>query len=113
MTEVGISRRPPLPRDLKLHSIFADLRDGTVYRGRGGALNEDMQNHWTADMSAEPREPLDEIATLVQALTYGEMIELSEAMWKCQTEGSAVTQETLPALLHRWSQSRSTTAPSE
>jgi hypothetical protein len=68
-------------------------------------------------MSAEPtpdqlpREPLDEIATLVQGLTYGEMIELSEATWKCQAEGSAVTQDNLPALLHRWSKSRSTTAP--
>jgi hypothetical protein len=64
-------------------------------------------------MSAEPRKPLDEIATLLQGLTYGEMIELSEALWKCQAEGSAVAQENLPTLLHRWSQSRSTTAPSE
>jgi len=53
------------------------------------------------------RNPLDEIAMLVQALTYGEMIELAEAMWKVQPEGSAVTEENLPALLHRWSKSRS------
>ena len=53
------------------------------------------------------RQPLDEIAMLVQALTYGEMIELAEAMWKVQPDGSAVTQENLPALLHRWSKSRS------
>lgn len=53
------------------------------------------------------RNPLDEIAMLVQALTYGEMIELAEAMWKVQPDGSAVTQENLPALLHRWSKSRS------
>ncbi len=57
------------------------------------------------------RKPLDEIAMLVQALTYGEMIELAEAMWKVQPDGSAVTQENLPALLHRWSKSRS--IPSE
>ena len=53
---------------------------------------------------------LDEIATLVQGLTYGEMIELSEAMWKFRAEGSGVTQENLPELLHRWSKSRSVTA---
>jgi hypothetical protein len=53
------------------------------------------------------RQPLDEIAMLVQALTYGEMIELAEGMWKVQPDGSTVTQENLPALLHRWSKSRS------
>ena len=52
------------------------------------------------------RQPLDEIAMLVRALTYGEMIELAEGMWKVQPEGATVTQENLPALLHRWSQSR-------
>ncbi len=52
------------------------------------------------------RQPLDEIAMLVRALTYGEMIELAEGMWKVQPEGAAVTQENLPSLLHRWSQSR-------
>jgi hypothetical protein len=48
--------------------------------------------------------PLDDIAALVQTLTYGEMIELSEALWKSRSEG-AVTGETLPPLLHRWSAS--------
>lgn len=56
------------------------------------------------------RAPLDEIAMLVRALTYGEMIELAEAMWKVQPEGSTVTQENLPALLHRWSKSRTAAA---
>jgi hypothetical protein len=37
------------------------------------------------------------------------MIELSDAIWKVQSEGSAVTRENLPALLHRWSKSRSAT----
>jgi hypothetical protein len=57
------------------------------------------------------RQPLDEIAMLVRALTYGEMIELAEGMWKVQPEGAVVTQENLPALLHRWSESR--TVPAE
>jgi hypothetical protein len=59
------------------------------------------------------RQPLDEIAMLVRALTYGEMIELAEAMWKVQPEGAAVTQENLPALLHRWSQSRTASVPAD
>ena len=52
------------------------------------------------------RKPLDEIAILVHSLTYGEMIELCEAIWRAQPEGSDITQENLPALLHRWSKSR-------
>jgi hypothetical protein len=52
------------------------------------------------------RKPLDEIAILVHSLTYGEMIELCEAIWRSQPEGSDITQENLPALLHRWSKSR-------
>jgi hypothetical protein len=53
------------------------------------------------------RKPLDEIATLVGVLTYGEMIELSGAIWRAQPEGSVITFENFPALLHRWSKSRS------
>ncbi len=85
-----------------------------------GARNRfDARNHYEVAMNTGTnvnlrklqeqldRQPLDEIAMLVQALTYGEMIELAEGMWKVQPDGSAVTQENLPALLHRWSKSRS------
>lgn len=44
---------------------------------------------------------------LVHSLTYGEMIELSEAIWRAQHEGSTMTLENLPALLHRWSKRHS------
>ena len=53
------------------------------------------------------RRPLDEMATLIRGLTYGEMIELSEAIWRTQPEGVPITQENLPALLHRWSKTQS------
>jgi hypothetical protein len=56
------------------------------------------------------RNRLDEIAALVLALTYGEMIEMASAIWQTQPDGSAITQENLPALLHRWSKSRSAVA---
>jgi len=55
------------------------------------------------EVKRQPPNPLDDIATVIQGLTYGEMIELSEAMWKNRPNGSAVTLENLPELLHRWS----------
>jgi len=84
----------------------------------GAGNGFDMNNHYEVGMNSGTninlrrlqeqldRQPLDEIAMLVRALTYGEMIELAEGMWKVQPDGAAVTQENLPALLHRWSQSR-------
>jgi hypothetical protein len=86
----------------------------------GAGNGFDMNNHYEVGMNSGTninlrrlqeqldRQPLDEIAMLVRALTYGEMIELAEGMWKVQPDGAAVTQENLPALLHRWSQSRTT-----
>ena len=83
------------------------------------AMNEvGTTNHRKAEMNTRtyinldrlPRRPLDEIASLVRGLTYGEMLELAEVLWKVQPEGSAVTQENLPELLHCWSKSRSATA---
>jgi hypothetical protein len=127
MAEVEFPQRLRLPRDLDRRPTPADFRPGAARRVRrdeidapaSPAMNEVvMQNHRPAviDMEAplnvrklqqQPtRNPLDEIATLVQGLTYGEMIELSEAIWKVQAAGMAVTQENLPALLHRWSTSR-------
>ena len=52
------------------------------------------------------RQPLEEIARLVRALTYGEMIELAASMWKVRPEGSGLTQDNLPAMLYRWSTTR-------
>jgi hypothetical protein len=52
------------------------------------------------------RKRLDEIAAVMLSLTYGEMIEMADALWRAQPEGSAITQENLPALLHRWSRAR-------
>ena len=82
----------------------ADLR-----RHRGGETNMDA----TFDLRKirrRPPKPLDEIATLIQGLTYGEMIELSEALWANRPNGLAVTLENLPELFHRWSTSRAAAA---
>ena len=42
---------------------------------------------------------------LVGGLTYGDMIDFADAIWRIQPEGVFITQENLPALLYRWSKS--------
>jgi hypothetical protein len=49
---------------------------------------------------------LDEIAALIRALTYGEMIELAEGLCNAAVQGSEISKDNLPGLLHRWSTSR-------
>jgi hypothetical protein len=46
---------------------------------------------------------LDEIAALMRALTYGEMIELAEGLWNLNGQGSEISKDNLPRLLHLWS----------
>lgn len=48
------------------------------------------------------RRPIEEIAALMRGLTYGEMIELAEGLWNAQLEGSTISKDILPSLLHRW-----------
>ncbi len=52
------------------------------------------------------RRRLDEIADVVRALTYGEMMELAESMWNVRPGDSELTAHNLPAVLYRWSTSR-------
>ena len=130
MTDAEFPRRILLRRDLERRPIPDDYRPREVHRVRGVeleasdgcAMNEiDVTNHRKTEGSTEtyinqrkaderlPRRPLDEMASLVQGLTYEEMMELAEVLWKVQPEGSAVTRENLPELLHRWSTSHSAT----
>jgi len=106
-----------------LRRSLSDRWGGDAATDRGAVDEFDSSNHHEVAMNSGTninlrklqeqldRAPLDEIAMLVRALTYGEMIELAEGMWKVQPEGAAVTQESLPALLHRWSTSRTAPAP--
>jgi hypothetical protein len=136
VVEAEFPKRPPAPGETDWRPLTdyrspppypppraAEGRVGAPVRLAGsdvGARNRfDVRKHYEVAMNTGTnvnlrklqeqldRQPLDEIAMLVQALTYGEMIELAEGMWKVQPDGSAVTQENLPALLHRWSKSRS------
>jgi hypothetical protein len=52
------------------------------------------------------RKRLDEIADVVRALTYGEMIELAESVWNVKPDDSELNERNLPAVLYRWSTSR-------
>ena len=52
------------------------------------------------------RRRLDEIADVVRALTYGEMMELAASMWNVRPDGGSLTEHNLPAVLYRWSTSR-------
>jgi hypothetical protein len=93
------------------------MADGPATSGADAASDRsgDMDTGTTVNLrklqEQLSRKPLDEIATIVGVLTYGEMIELSEAIWRAQPEGSAITLENFPALLHRWSKSRSAAEP--
>jgi hypothetical protein len=126
VAEIEFPKRPPMLDDILRRSLsdnYHSERDGAdpvrhAEPDDGAGNGFDMSNQYEAAMNSGTnislrklqeqldRQPLDEIAMLVRALTYGEMIELAEGMWKVQPDGAVVTQENLPALLHRWSQSR-------
>lgn len=48
---------------------------------------------------------LNEIAVVIQALTYGQMIELAEAIWGVKGKGD-IEQAGFAPVLHRWCMSR-------
>ena len=50
---------------------------------------------------------LDDIADALRTLTYGDMLELAESMWKVNSQGSDITESDLPNILYRRSKSRS------
>jgi hypothetical protein len=52
------------------------------------------------------RQPVDEIAALMRALTYGEMMELAEGLCNINGQGSEISKDNLAGLLHRWATSR-------
>jgi hypothetical protein len=120
-----VPKKPPKPQGLNWRPVVDEYRQKT---DRMDAVEPEDTDHVATDPQPATDEKedamvspvnlrkfqeqldrncLDEIALLVLALTYGEMIELADAIWKAQPEGSAITQDNLPALLHRWSKSRS------
>lgn len=109
------------PRRLRIHAITevdGSEADGETYYPDETAEDETGEQDYsegTTEISSQvnlqkleyelSRNPLDEIATMMRSLTYGEMMELAEAIWKIRPEGASVSQDSLPMLLHRWSTS--------
>jgi len=124
MADVIFPKRTPTPRELDTRPIPSDYRpkrvrllDGSSTQSEGYYGDElTNQNYSEASMEISggvnlPRpdefggDRLNEIATLVRTLTYGEMMELAHAIWKIRPEGAEVDQYSLPMMLHLWSTS--------
>jgi hypothetical protein len=117
MAESVVPKTPPRPQGLQWREVLDDYRvkagvptDAAVVEPR--LAPEESEEAMVTPVNLRKldadlnRNRLDQIADLVVFLTYGDMIELADAIWKAQPEGTAITQENLPALLHRWSKSR-------
>jgi hypothetical protein len=111
MPDANVSKWPPSSRELGRRPrpddyvpgrVAGEEREAGAHEGEGdlfpGVNLRTLQDHLS-------RTPLDEIATIVRGLTYGDMIDLANAIWRIQPEGLSITQDNLPALLHRWSKS--------
>ena len=93
MTELNVSDTPPL-----------SVADTPSQRKAKASTSRNMQ-----PIQKEPG-PLDQLASLVLGLRYGQMIEMCHAMWNDRPAKSPVTQEKLPALLHHWAKSHASAA---
>jgi hypothetical protein len=123
MAESSVPRNPPKPHGLDWRPVVNDYR---AKAGRLDAPEIDGASLAATDAQIAPaanagatlppvnmrklqeqleRDPLDMIAAMILAFTYGEMIELANAIWEAQPEGVAITQGNLPALLYGWSKS--------
>ena len=123
MAELLFPTSPSWTRDLDRRPRPSNHRMGMPARG-SAPEHTPVEGAASSDLDAEPvttsgaidlqklqeqlafKRPLDEIASLIRGLTYGDMIELCEMIWKEQPEASPITRENLPALLHRWSKHR-------
>src|ERR1700682_3445694 len=90
MSDVEFRRRIPLPRDVDPD----DYRPPHVRAAEREVPDSPAMNEIDTGATVNlrqleerlARKPLDEIASLVRGLTYGEMIELAATMWKSQPE---------------------------
>jgi hypothetical protein len=115
MIDVIFPKRTPAPRERDARPVPNDYRpkpvrelgpaadSGGYFDEPGNPFLEAVNLHKLEDELLN-RNRLNEIAALVRSLTYGEMMELAQAIWKIRPEGAAmVDQTTLPMMLHQWS----------
>jgi hypothetical protein len=113
MIDVIFPKRVPSPRERDTRPLPSDYRpkqlrpvgsgmdgDGLYSDEPAGLLDAGINLHKLEDDLIRNR--LDEIATLMRALTYGEMMELAQAIWKIRPDGT-VDEQSLPMMLHLWS----------
>lgn len=125
MADVIFPKRALTPRELDTRPIAGDYRpkrmrllersgaEGESYYGDDLRDEDDSEvaMNFSGQLSLPKpehelgRNRLNEIATLMRTLTYGEMIELAHAIWKIRPEGEEVDQHSLPMMLHLWSTS--------
>ena len=125
MADVIFPKRTPTPRELDTRPIPSDYRPKKVRLIDSGDMEgesyggDELRDQDYADASMAfaaqvslhkledelSRNRLNEIATLMRTLTYGEMMELAHAIWKIRPEGEEVDQYSLPMMLHLWSTS--------
>jgi hypothetical protein len=124
MADVIFPKRAPTPRELDTRPIPSDYRPKRVRLLNGSSTQSEGydgdeltdQNYSEAAMEISGQvdlpqpdafgsDRLNEIATLVRTLTYGEMMELAHAIWKIRPEGAEIDQYNLPMMLHLWSTS--------
>ena len=125
MADVIFPKHAPMPRELDSRPILDDYRPRKVRMRASDSV--DVENYQSDELQEDnhlesssrissqinlpklehelTRNPLNEIATMVRSLTYGEMMELAQAIWRIRPEGADVDQDSLPMLLHRWSTS--------
>ncbi|HLK81459.1 MAG TPA: hypothetical protein VKT99_08180 [Xanthobacteraceae bacterium] len=132
MADVIFPKRAPTPRELDTRPVAGDYRPKKMrlfdtsgaesessysdelrdqdYSEAALDISRELSLHRSEDELSRNRlqlgrNRLNEIATLMRSLTYGEMIELAQALWKIRPEGEEVDQRNLPMMLHLWSTS--------
>src|SRR6516162_3038151 len=98
MIDVLFPKRAPAARERNTRPVPGDYRpkllrgagvvaeDGGFYGGEPDGLTDGAGINLTKFEDDLNRSRLDEIATLMRALTYGEMMELAQAIWKIRPE---------------------------
>jgi hypothetical protein len=114
MIEVLFPKRAPTPRELDTRPVPSDYRpkqvravgpgDDGYYGDEPTSLLDGAGINLCKLEDELTRNRLNEIATLVRALTYGEMMQFAQAICKIRSEG-AIDQQSLPMMLHLWSTS--------
>ena len=96
------SRERDTRNDFRPKQLRADEEGSTDYAEEPDNLLDGVGVNLHRLEDELSRNRLEEIAALVRALTYGEMMDLAQAIWKTRPEGS-IDQHSLPMMLHLWS----------